>query len=82
LLDQQKSLRQSLLLIDRECHPFDRKQVIAAGLSAFQAVVDQKYLAAIIYFTWAGLPGPTEDASAIFRCGALTDAGTLALSPM
>jgi hypothetical protein len=29
-----------------------------------------------------GFPGKTEDAAAIFRCGSLTEAGKLALSPM
>jgi hypothetical protein len=37
-------------------------------------------LAAIIYYNWTALPG--FEAHAIFRCGALTEAGKLALKPM
>jgi hypothetical protein len=37
-------------------------------------------LAAAVYFSWGGHPG--EAGSTVFRCGALTDAGKLALSPM
>jgi hypothetical protein len=40
----------------------------------------QGQLAAIIYYNWTALP--RFEAQAIFRCGALTDAGKLALSPM
>ncbi len=59
-----------------------RKQAIEAERGAFTQFVRQGQLNAVIWFNWAGLPGPKEDASAIYRCGALTDAGKLALSPM
>jgi hypothetical protein len=35
----------------------------------------------IIYYDWTEMPGK-PDSWAIFRCGTLTDAGKLALSPM
>jgi hypothetical protein len=38
-------------------------------------------LTGIIYYDWTEVPGK-PDSWAIFRCGALTDAGKLALSPM
>jgi hypothetical protein len=48
---------------------------------AFGQFVKQGRLAAVINYSWTGLPG-TESGFAIFRCSALTDAGKLALSPM
>jgi hypothetical protein len=47
--------------------------------SAFQHFVSQGRLAAIIFYDWADKPG---NEGAIFRCGALTEAGKLALKPM
>jgi hypothetical protein len=41
----------------------------------------QGRLAGIIYYDWTEVPGK-PDSWAIFRCGALTDAGKLALIPM
>jgi hypothetical protein len=58
-----------------------RKQAIEAERGAFNQFVRQGQLTAVIWFNWAGLPSPKEDASAIYRCGALTEAGKLALSP-
>jgi len=43
--------------------------------------VSQGRLAGIIYYDWTEVPGK-PDSWAIFRCGALTDAGKLALKPM
>lgn len=40
----------------------------------------QGRLAGSIYFSWDGHPG--DAGSTIFRCGALIDAGRLALAPM
>jgi hypothetical protein len=38
---------------------------------------------AMLIYMWSSLPGAkSEDPAAIFRCGVLTDAGKLALSPM
>ena len=58
-----------------------RLKVIKVQRSAFQQFVRQGRLAAIIYYTWTG-PATKLDPMAIFRCGALTDAGKAALSPM
>jgi hypothetical protein len=68
---------------DESCPPIDgtRVKVIQSVRSAFQHVVSQGRLAAIIYYDWTEMPGK-PDSWAIFRCGALTDAGKLALSPM
>jgi hypothetical protein len=59
-----------------------RIQAIQAERTAFEDFEKQGRLAAIIYYTWSGAPGPKAESYAIFRCGALTDAGKLALSPM
>ncbi len=60
-----------------------RVQLVRAERSAFKPFVEQKRLAAIIYYSWDGdFVGQKENMGAIFRCGALTDAGKLALSPM
>jgi hypothetical protein len=56
-----------------------RLQVIQELRSAFQHFVGEGRLAAIIFYDWADKPGKK---GAIFRCGALTDAGKLALSRM
>jgi hypothetical protein len=58
-----------------------RTQVIQAQRDAFRHFVEQGRLAAIIYYTWTG-PATKFDPMSVFRCGALTDAGKLALSPM
>ena len=57
-----------------------RVKLFRAEREAFKAFVKQGRLAAIIYYNWTALPG--YDSQALFRCGALTDAGRLALSPM
>ena len=49
--------------------------------SALEHFVGQGRLAASIYYDWAEIPGK-PDSWAIFRCGSLTDAGKLALSPL
>jgi hypothetical protein len=56
-----------------------RLQVIKELRGAFQHFVNQGRLAGIIYYDWSDKPG--KEAS-IFRCGALTEAGKLALAPM
>jgi hypothetical protein len=45
-----------------------------------KSFVKQGRLAAIIYYNWTALPG--FEAPFIFPCGALTNAGKLALGPM
>jgi hypothetical protein len=57
-----------------------RTQLIETMRGALAELVRQGRLAASIYFAWGGHPG--DGGSTIFRCGALTDAGKLALSPM
>jgi len=60
-----------------------RVQLIQAERNAFEPFVEQERLAAIIYYSWDGdYVGQKENMGAIFRCGALTAAGKLALSPM
>jgi hypothetical protein len=59
-----------------------RKQAIGSLRSALEHFVGQDRLAAISYYAWVGVPGEKTDSWAIFRCGTLTDAGKLALSPM
>jgi len=61
-------------------HDETRVKLIQTEREAFKTFVKQGRLTAIIYYNWTALPG--FEAQAIFRCGALTDAGKLALSPM
>jgi hypothetical protein len=56
-----------------------RLQVIQELRGAFQHFVDEGQLAAVVFYDWADAPG---NKGAIFRCGALTEAGKLALSPI
>jgi hypothetical protein len=68
---------------NEDCCPVDdrtRAQLIETMRGALAEFARQGRLAASIYFAWGGHPG--EAGSTIFRCGALTDAGKLALSPM
>ncbi len=67
---------------DKPCPADDRVRVhlIATMRSALKQFAEQGKLAASVYYSWAGHPG--ELGSTIFRCGALTDAGKLALRPM
>ena len=67
-----------------------RAKVIQEERDAFKHFEDQGRLAAILFYSWSGvLPFSWEkvdankkaDPGAIFRCGALTDAGKLAVSP-
>ena len=60
-----------------------RLQLMQAERRAFKPFVEEGRLAAIIYYSWDGdFVGQHENMGAIFRCGALTDAGKLALRPM
>jgi hypothetical protein len=59
-----------------------RAHMIEIMRGAFQQLAQQGRLAGMIYYSWSGRPGVKESHEAIFRCGALTDAGKLALSPM
>jgi hypothetical protein len=60
----------------------NRAKAVTAERDALQTYVQQKRLVGLIWFTWSGLPGLKEEPLAIFRCGGLTNAGKLALSPM
>jgi hypothetical protein len=60
-------------------HDETRKKLIETERQAFKAFIDQGRLAAVIYYNWTALSG--FEAQAIFRCGALTEAGKLAISP-
>jgi hypothetical protein len=59
-----------------------RTHTVEAERAVFKPYVEQGRLAAVIYYSWSGVPGAKEDPGGIFRCGALTGAGKLALSPM
>ena len=59
-----------------------RTQVIADERKAFAQFVSQGRVVAFIYFPWSGLPDQKVDPNAIFRCGALSKSGKLALKPM
>jgi hypothetical protein len=61
-------------------HDETRVKLFQTEREAFKSFVKQGRLAAIIYYNWTALPG--YEAQAVFRCGALTEAGKLALSPM
>jgi hypothetical protein len=78
---------------DESCPLNDAARVkpAQAERAAFQQFVEQGRLAAILYYSWSGvLPftwqhdttNANKDPYAIFRCGSLSDAGTVALSPM
>lgn len=58
-----------------------RMQLVQDMRSAFKHFVDQGRLGAIVYYDWLGTTGGKQF-FAVFRCGALTPAGKLALSPM
>jgi hypothetical protein len=58
-----------------------RLRQLQAQRTAFAHFIQQGRLAASIYYSWSGLPGEKDNSGAIFRCGALTDAGKLALAP-
>jgi hypothetical protein len=68
-----------------------RAKVIQEERGAFKQFENQGRLAALLFYSWSGiLPFSWEkvdadrkaDPGAIFRCGALTDAGKLALDPL
>jgi hypothetical protein len=68
---------------DESCPPVDgtRVKLVQSFRSALEHFVSQGRLTGIIYYDWTEVPGK-PDSWAIFRCGALTDAGKLALSPL
>jgi hypothetical protein len=68
---------------DESCPFVDgaRVKVIQSFRSAVEHFASEGRLAGILYYDWTEVPGK-QDSWAIFRCGALTEAGKLALSPM
>jgi hypothetical protein len=56
-----------------------RLKVIEELRGALQHFVSQGRLVAIIYYDWLDKPGQSQ---ILFRCGSITKAGILALSPM
>ena len=67
---------------DKSC-PADegtRSKVVETMRGALKQFASQKRLSAALYYSWSGHAG--EVGSTIFRCGVLTEAGRLALSPL
>ena len=70
---------------DQSCpiHDDVRVQLVEDERVTLKHFVDQRRLAASLYYSWDGeFPGQKENMGAIFRCGSLTEAGKLALSPL
>ena len=59
-----------------------RGQLVESERTAFRQFAQQERLAAILYYSWTGLPNDTENKWAVYRCGALTQAGRWAIGPM
>jgi len=68
---------------DESCPVVDgtRVKLVQSFRGALEHFASRGRLAGILYYDWTEVPGK-PDSWAIFRCGALTDAGKLALSPM
>ena len=70
---------------NRSC-PIDdslRLRLVQDERGAYKEFADQGRLAALMYYSWSGdYYGQKESPGTLFRCGALTDAGKLALSPL
>ena len=67
---------------DKSC-PADevtRSKVVETMRGALKQFASQKRLSAALYYSWSGHSG--EVGSTIFRCGALTEAGKIALNPL
>jgi hypothetical protein len=70
---------------DQSCPVNDemRKQLIETERSAFKQFAGQGRLAATMYYSWTAEPWAKQvDPLSIYRCGGLTSAGKLALSPL
>jgi hypothetical protein len=69
----------------RSC-PLDdslRLRLVQDERAVYKEFADQGQLAALLYYFWSGdYVGQKEGPGTLFRCGALTAAGKLALSPM
>jgi hypothetical protein len=70
---------------NRSC-PIDdslRSTLVTDERAAYKTFVPAHRLAALIYYSWSGdYLNQKESPGTIFRCGALTEAGKLALSPL
>jgi hypothetical protein len=70
---------------NRSC-PIDdslRLRLVRDERSAYREFAGRGQLAALMYYSWSGdYYGQKESPGTLFRCGALTDAGKLALSPL
>jgi hypothetical protein len=68
---------------DQSCPLHDdlRVQLVRAERAALKQFIDERRLAASLYYSWDGdFPGQKENMGAVFRCGSLGEAGKLALS--
>jgi hypothetical protein len=63
---------------DKNCPLKDdtRTKVVSVMMQSYKILADEGRLANITYFSW------NDPSYGVFRCGAVTDAGKLALSPM
>jgi hypothetical protein len=59
-----------------------RAQLVESERTAFRQFAQQGRLAAIMYYSWTGLPKDQENQWAVYRCGALTQAGRWAIGLM
>jgi hypothetical protein len=59
-----------------------RGQLVELERTAFRQFAQQGRLGAILYYSWTGLPNDSENQWAVYRCGALTQAGRWAIGPM
>jgi hypothetical protein len=59
-----------------------RAKLVGAERNAFRQLAQQGRLAAILYYSWTGMPNDSENQWAVYRCGALTQAGRWALGPL
>lgn len=59
-----------------------RAKLVGSERTAFRQLAQQERLGAILYYSWTGMPGDDENQWAVYRCGALTQAGRWAIGPM
>ena len=69
---------------NRSCPVNDtlRGQLIELERTAFRQFAQQGRIGAILYYSWTGMPNDNENQWAIYRCGALSQAGRWAIGPM
>jgi hypothetical protein len=70
---------------DKTCPLNDsaRAALIQETMKGFHDLARQGRLVGIFYYSWDSVPGSDQiNPSSVFRCGVLTDAGKLALSPL